>query len=87
MSELLKIDYKDWLINQKRLPDRASEEATDFYEFHKKLALEGFIMEGEYINPFLYWHLNMWHTEVDVIDSRGFIFQKYMPISRKDLRY
>ena len=78
MSELLKIDYKDWLINQKRLPDRASEEATDFYEFHKKLALEGFMMEGEYINPFLYWHLNMWHTEVDVIDSRGFIFQKYI---------
>lgn len=78
MSDLITIDYKDWLINQKRLPDRTSTEASDFYDFHKKLALEGFYMEGEYINPFLYWHLNMWHTEVDVIDSRGYIYQKYI---------
>ena len=35
-------------------------------------------MEGEYINPFLYWHLNMWRTEVDLIDERGYIQQKYI---------
>jgi hypothetical protein len=34
-------------------------------------------MNGVYINPFLYWHLNVWHTEVDVIDERGRISQKY----------
>jgi len=34
-------------------------------------------MGGVYINPFLYWHLNIWHTEVDVIDERGRIAQKY----------
>jgi hypothetical protein len=35
------------------------------------------MMGGVYINPFLYWHLNIWHTEVDVIDERGRIAQKY----------
>ena len=34
-------------------------------------------MNGTYINPFLYWHLNVWHTEVDLVDERGRIYQKY----------
>lgn len=75
--ELQNIDYKDWLINQKRLPDKESEEYRDFFNFHKDLCLNGAMMGGVYINPFLYWHLNIWHTEVDVIDDRGRISQKY----------
>jgi hypothetical protein len=35
------------------------------------------MMGDVYINPFLYWHLNIWHTEVDIIDSYGRIAQKY----------
>lgn len=83
-SKLLSIDYKDWLINQKRLPDKTSDEAQSFFEWHKKLAREGFMMNGEFINPFLYWHLNMWHTEIDVIDELGFISQKYQNPSLRD---
>jgi hypothetical protein len=75
--ELHNIDYKDWFINQKRLPDKESEEYHEFFEFHKELCLNGAMMGGVYINPFLYWHLNIWHTEVDVIDSSGRIAQKY----------
>lgn len=77
-TSLPSIDYKDWLINQKRLPDKTSKEAKEFFEFHKRLALDGFWMNGTFINPFLYWHLNMWHTEVDVIDDKGRISQPYM---------
>jgi hypothetical protein len=77
MIELKSIDYKDWFINQTRLPDRESEEYKQFYDFHKELCLNGCMMGGVYINPFLYWHLNMWHTEVDVVDERGRIYQKY----------
>lgn len=84
MDKFLSIDYKDWLINQKRIPDKSSEEAEEFFEFHKKLAREGFMMNGTFINPFLYWHLNMWHTEVDVIDEFGFISQKYQNPSLRD---
>lgn len=75
---MISIDYKDWFINQKRIPDAESKEAEKFFEFHKKLALEGFMMNDTFINPFLYWHLNFWHTEVDVIDEKGNISQKYI---------
>lgn len=77
MNDLQSIDYKDWFINQKRLPDRESAEHKPFFDFHKELCLNGCMMNGTYINPFLYWHLNIWHTEVDVVDERGRIYQKY----------
>jgi hypothetical protein len=77
MNELISIDYKDWFINQGRLPDRESAEYRSFFDFHKELCLNGCMMNGTYINPFLYWHLNVWHTEVDVVDERGRIYQKY----------
>ncbi len=75
--ELQNIDYKDWFINQKRLPDKDSAEYKPFFDFHKQLCLDGAMMNGVYINPFLYWHLNIWHTEVDIVDDRGRIYQKY----------
>jgi hypothetical protein len=77
MIELQSIDYKDWFINQKRIPDKDSQECKPFFDFHRELCLNGAMMGGVYINPFLYWHLNIWHTEVDVIDERGRIAQKY----------
>ena len=75
--KLHSVDYKDWFINQSRLPDKESEEYKEFYSFHKELCMNGCMMNGVYINPFLYWHLNVWHTEVDVIDEYGRINQKY----------
>ena len=71
------IDYKDWFINQPRIPDKESSEHREFFNFHKDLCLNGAMMNGVYINPFLYWHLNFWNTEVDIIDERGRISQKY----------
>jgi hypothetical protein len=74
---LLSIDYKDWYLNQSRVPDKESEEYNTFFAFHKEICLNGAMMDGTYINPFLYWHLNFWHTEVDVMDEQGRIYQKY----------
>ena len=75
--KLHSVDYKDWFINQKRIPDKESEEYKGFFDFHKELCMNGCKLNGEYINPFLYWHLNAWHTEVDIIDEYGRINQKY----------
>ena len=75
--DLHNIEYKDWFINQKRIPDEASDEYRAFFNFHKELCMNGCMMDGQYINPFLYWHLNIWHTEVDTIDEYGRINQKY----------
>jgi hypothetical protein len=77
ITTIQNIDYKDWFINQKRIPDKDSQEYKEFFDFHKDLCINGAMMDGVYINPFLYWHLNMWHTEVDIIDDRGRISQKY----------
>ena len=77
IKELQSIDYKDWYINQPRIPDKESEEFREFFNFHKELCLNGAMMNGVYINPFLYWHLNFWNTEVDIVDERGRISQKY----------
>ena len=78
------VKYSEWLINQPRLPDKTSQEYKPFFDFHKKLCLDGFMMDGVFINPFLYWHLNLWHTEVDVMDERGRIYQKYANPSLRD---
>jgi len=77
ITTIQNIDYKDWFINQKRIPSKDSQEYKEFFDFHKDLCINGAMMAGVYINPFLYWHLNMWHTEVDIIDDRGRISQKY----------
>jgi hypothetical protein len=74
---MISVDYKDWFLNQKKIPDRDSAEHDAFFNYHKELCLNGFMMNGVFINPFLYWHLNFWNTEVDVIDERGKISQKY----------
>jgi hypothetical protein len=76
-NDVKSIDYKDWFINQKRIPDKGSMEYKEFFNFHKELCLNGCIVGGVYFNPFLYWHLNIWHTEVDIIDEKGKISQKY----------
>jgi hypothetical protein len=77
INTIQSIDYKDWFINQPRIPDKESEEYKAFFNFHKELCLNGAMVNGVYINPFLYWHLNFWNTEVDIIDERGRISQKY----------
>ena len=82
--ELLKIDSKDWLINQKRIPLVDSAEYGDFYDFHEEICKNGCMMGDTYIPPFLYWHLNVWHTEIDIIDERGKISQKYSNPSLRD---
>jgi hypothetical protein len=82
--KLHKIDYKDWLMTQKRLPTPDSAEYDAFYAFHEELCKNGCMMGDTYINPFLYWHLNAWHTEIDVIDDYGRIAQKYANPSLRD---
>ena len=75
--KLHNIEYKDWFINQKRIPDENSEEYKAFFNFHRELCMNGCMMDGQYMNPFLMWHLNFWNTEVDIIDDYGRINQKY----------
>ena len=75
--KLHNITHSEWFINQKRIPPKDSVDHKAFFDFQKELCMNGCMMDGVYINPFLYWHLNVWHTEVDTIDEYGRINQKY----------
>lgn len=74
---MLKVKAKDWHIYQKSYPLEGTKEYDDYYEFQRKLCKEGCMMDGVFINPYLYWHLNFWNTEVDYVDANGRIQQKY----------
>ncbi len=75
---LAKITSKDWHINQKRLPLEDSDEYDDYYDYQKRLCLEGCTIDGLRIPGYLYWHLNFWGTEVDFVDPKtGKIDDKY----------
>jgi hypothetical protein len=75
--KLHNVQHSEWFINQKRIPPKDSADHKSFFDFQKELCMNGCMMDGVYINPFLYWHLNVWHTEVDTIDEYGRINQKY----------
>lgn len=77
MSSIMNITYNEWLINQKRLPDPNSSEYAAFWQFHKEVCINGANMYGVYIPGFLYWHLNIWQTDIDYIDDKGRIKSEY----------
>ena len=75
---MIKIKASDWHLNQKRLPLIDSKDYEGYYDYQKKLCLQGCTVDGVYIPGYLYWHLNFWNTEVDFLDPiTGKIDDKY----------
>lgn len=68
---MFQITSKDWLVNQKILPDINSKEYEAFWDYQRDLCLEGCYIDGVFIPPELYWHLNMWKTMVDYTTEIG----------------
>jgi len=68
-------ESKDLLINQKNLPDKDSDEYNEFWKAERKKCKEGITIDGVFINPFLYWHCNLWTIITDHI-TKGRIRQK-----------
>ena len=62
---MFQITSGDWLINQKILPDLGSQEYDAFWDYQRDLCIQGCYIDGVFIPPELYWHLNMWKTMVD----------------------
>ena len=74
--DLLEIRASDWHINQKSIPPPDSEEYVGYYEYQRGLCMNGCTIDGVFINPYLYWHLNFWHTDIDY-EENGRLLQKY----------
>lgn len=68
-------ESKDLLINWKKTPDEQSQEFNSFWANERKKCKEGIIIDGVFINPFLYWHCNLWTIVSDHI-TKGRVRQK-----------
>lgn len=66
---------KDLLINWKKTPDENSQEFNLFWEAERQKCREGIYIDGIFINPFLYWHCNLW-TIITDSSNRGRVKQK-----------
>lgn len=73
----IQITSKDFYLNQLSIPDKTSIEYEPFWENERKKLDVGVTIEGEFITPFLYWHLNYWNTEVNYKDDLGRNKQKF----------
>jgi len=60
-------ESKDLLINWKNTPDESSQEFSSFWANERKKCKEGITIDGVFINPFLYWHTNLWTIITDHI--------------------
>ena len=81
---MLEITNKEWYINQNIIPDKTSEEYEAFFEYQKELCIEGCTIDGVFIPGKLYYHLNFWNADIDYVDDKGRIQQKYAPPLLRD---
>ena len=84
MSEISKIEYKDFYTNQKFILDTDSEEYELFWEEEEYRCKHGVYVEDEFFNLYLYWHLNFWKTDTSVKGLNGRLIEKYIALGLRD---
>ncbi len=83
-KDILNVPYRDWYLNVKNPPKKGDYNYKSFWEKQERLCTEGCMVGGVFINPYLYWHLNFWNTEVDYLDEDGKPQQKYTQPKLRD---
>ena len=78
------INYKDFYINQKYTLDESSEEYDIFWDSEEERCKEGVYIDGEFINLYLYWHLNYWHADISVLGLSKKLIEKYINLYLRD---
>lgn len=80
----LEIKYEDWYKNVKNPPSQSDYNYEEFWALQERLCKEGCVTGGVFFNPYLYWHLNFWKTEVDYLDEHGKPQQSYRNPNLRD---
>lgn len=70
------ITSKDFLINYGKTPTEDSDEFNSFWSNELKKCQEGIWINNIFINPFLYWHCNLWTIITDDLKSGYRVRQK-----------
>ncbi len=79
------IKSPDFFINQRSIPDIKSVEYTPFFLNELDKITYGITIDGIYVHGWLYWHLNHWNINKDVLDPRnGDIVRRFGPPDIRD---
>lgn len=74
----MNIGSKEFYINMKDVPkwndlytyEEQDDDVKQFWENEAKKLMNGVTINGVFIHPWLYWHLNFWNIMIDVGDQR-----------------
>ncbi len=61
----------EFFKNMKKLPPPGSQEFKDLIDWEIQKIQGGVWINGVFITPWLYWHLNHWFIRIDAIDNHG----------------
>lgn len=67
----MEIKTSEFFKNIKKLPPPNTKEFEDLVNWEIDKCLGGVIINGVFITPWLYWHLNHWWIRVDYVDEFG----------------
>jgi len=65
----MEIKTTEFFKNIKKLPPPGSQEFKDLIDWEIQKIQGGVTVNGIFITPWLYWHLNHWHIRIDFIDE------------------
>lgn len=67
------ITSKELLINMKKTPDKESQEFSSFWKTEENKCKNGIIIDGVFFSGFLYYHLNFFKCQLDILENGNII--------------
>lgn len=67
----MEITTSEFFCNMKKLPPPGSQEFHDLIKWEEDKIKGGIWVNGVFITPWLYWHLNHWKIRIDATDNFG----------------
>ncbi len=67
----MEIKTSEFFCNMKKLPPVGSQEFLDLIKWEEEKIKGGVWIQGVFITPWLYWHLNHWKIRIDATDEFG----------------
>lgn len=74
----------EFFINMKSIPTPDSEEYEAFFANELEKIENGVTINGVFIDPWLYWHLNHWHINIDIEGKNGEIKRRFANPDARD---
>ena len=67
----MELKTSEFFCNMKKLPPVGSQEFIDLIKWEEDKIKGGITVNGVFITPWLYWHLNHWKIRIDSTDKFG----------------